>query len=54
VIGDAETCASLRARLARETVVLQGEPVTPIFTRLTACLRGVSPEFADEYVAVYG
>jgi hypothetical protein len=54
VIGDAETCASLRARLARETVVLQGEPVTPIFTRLTACLRGVSPEFADGYVAVYG
>jgi hypothetical protein len=53
VIGGGETCASLRARLARETVVLQGEPVTPAFTRLTACLHGFSPEFADEYVTVY-
>ncbi|HEY5197924.1 MAG TPA: hypothetical protein VIJ51_12950 [Solirubrobacteraceae bacterium] len=54
VIGDAETCAALRARLARETVVLQGEPVTPLYTRLTACLAGIRTEFADGYVHLYG
>ncbi|MEA2370268.1 MAG: hypothetical protein QOH12_662 [Solirubrobacteraceae bacterium] len=53
LIGSGETCAGLRARLGRETVVLQGEPVTPVFTRLSACLAGVKPEFADPYVDVY-
>jgi hypothetical protein len=54
VIGGNATCTSLRALLGRATVVLQGEPVTPIYTRLTACLGGLRPEFADEYVDVYG
>ncbi len=53
LIGGGETCAMLRSRLGRETVVLQGEPVTPVFTRLSACLAGVKPEFADPYVVVY-
>jgi hypothetical protein len=53
LIGGGETCAMLRTRLGRETVVLQGEPVTPVFTRLSACLAGVKPEFADPYVDVY-
>jgi hypothetical protein len=46
--------ASLRALLGRATVVLQGEPITPIYTRLTACLADLRPEFADQYVDVYG
>jgi hypothetical protein len=54
VIGDDTTCGELRALLATATVVLQGEPITPTYTRLTACLGGVHPEFADEYVHVYG
>jgi hypothetical protein len=54
VLDGGETCGSLRARLAHETVVLQGEPVTPLYTRLSACLRGVPREFSSQYVDVYG
>ena len=54
LLGDNETCASLRGRLARAIVILQGEPVTPLYTRLSACLRAVPREFSSQYVDVYG
>ncbi|HWH09933.1 MAG TPA: hypothetical protein VG165_02305 [Solirubrobacteraceae bacterium] len=54
VIGDGESCASLRDLVAREPVVLQGEPPTPFYARMSACLRGIPPAFTDTYVDVYG
>jgi hypothetical protein len=54
VIADGETCAGLRGLVGRQPVVLQGEPPTPFFARMSACLRGIPPAFTDTYVDVYG
>jgi hypothetical protein len=53
VIGAGETCGALEAGLQAGPIVLQGEPVTPFFTRLTACLGGRDERFVNEYVDVY-
>ncbi len=54
VIGPGETCTALRSRLREGPVVLQSDPPSPLYTRLTACLAGVAARRSDGPYDVYG
>jgi hypothetical protein len=53
VIGPGETCAGLRDRVRAGPVVLESDPPSPLYTRLTACLAGFAPQVAHGYYDVY-
>ncbi len=53
VIGPGETCADLRGRLAKGPVILESEPPSPLYTRLSRCLAGVAGQVAHGYYDVY-
>ena len=53
LIAADETCVGLRVRLSEGPIVLESEPPSPIYTRLSACLAGVAPRRAHGYYDVY-
>jgi hypothetical protein len=53
VIGAGETCAALRRRVRAGPVVLEADPPSALYARLTHCLAGVAPRLVHGYYDVY-
>ncbi|MGI8802690.1 MAG: hypothetical protein ACR2KV_11040 [Solirubrobacteraceae bacterium] len=53
LIAPDETCAGLERRLRAGPVLLESDPPSPLYSRLTACLAGRAPVRARGYYDVY-
>ncbi len=53
VIGPGETCVDLHARLQKGPVILESEPPSALYVRLSRCLAGVAGQAAHGYYDVY-
>ena len=54
LIGPGETCAGLLGRLRAGPVVLESDPPSPLYDRLSGCLYGVVPGVRHGAYDVYG
>jgi hypothetical protein len=53
VIGATETCPGLRRLVRTGPVVLEADPPSALYTRLTHCLAGAAPRLVHGYYDVY-